>query len=126
MSLKKLSLLLLLSCSNLFLGQNKQDTLAIKQVALDYIEAQHNSNPQQMERALHPRMVKRTFWKDKGTGKDYIRETTTESMILLAESYNKKGDAFPPHPKKDVILLDVSSRTASVKLIANGLIICTS
>ncbi len=104
---------------NTTLGQTKQDSLAIKQVALDYIESQHKPNPTQMERALHPRMVKRTFWKDKLTGKDYVRETTTESMILLAESYNKTGNKFPASPKKDVILLDVSERTASVKLIAD-------
>ncbi|MFN3852602.1 MAG: nuclear transport factor 2 family protein [Spirosomataceae bacterium] len=105
--------------SNGIFGQTKQDTLAIKQAALDYIESQHNLNPQQMERCLHPRMVKRTFWKDKATGKDYVRETTTESMILLAESYNKNGDKFPKSPKKDVILLDVSERSASVKLVAD-------
>lgn len=113
-----LSLTLFLT-GNFVLGQNKQDSIAIEQAALDYIESQHKPNPAQMERALHPRMVKRTFWKDKATGKDYVRETTTESMILLAESYNKNGDKFPPTPKKEIILLDVSERTASVKLIAD-------
>lgn len=101
------------------LGQTKQDSLEIKQVALDYIESQHKPNPTQMEHALHPRMVKRTFWKDKATGKDYVRETTTESMVLLAESYNKNGDKFPSSPRKEVKLLDVSERTASVKLVAD-------
>ncbi|WP_276482204.1 nuclear transport factor 2 family protein [Paraflavitalea pollutisoli] len=109
---------LFLSVSNIF-GQTKQDSLDIKQAALDYIESQHKPNPAQMEQALHPRMVKRTFWKDKATGKDYVRETTTESMVLLAESYNIKGDKFPTAPKKEVKLLDVSERTASVKLIAD-------
>lgn len=109
----------LLVTSNILVGQTKQDSLEIKQAALDYIESQHKVNPKQMERALHPRMVKRTFWKDKATNKDYVRETTTESMILLAESYNKKGDMFPASPKKEVLLLDVSERTASVKLIAD-------
>jgi hypothetical protein len=101
------------------LGQTKQDTLEIQQAALDYIESQHKPNPKQMERALHPRMVKRTFWKDKETGKAYVRETTTESMVLLAESYNKQGDKFPSSPKKQIVLLDVSERTASVKLVAD-------
>ncbi len=100
-------------------GQTQQDSLEIRQAALDYIESQHSPNPKQMERALHPRMVKRTFWKDKATGKDYLRETSTESMILLAESYNKNGDKFPTSPKKDLIFLDVSERTASVKLVAD-------
>ena len=105
--------------SNTSFGQTKADSLEIKRVALDYIESQHIPNPKQMERALHPRMVKRTFWKEKETGKEYVRETTTEMMILLAEYYNKKGDMFPSSPKKEVILLDVSERTASVKLIAD-------
>ena len=114
-----LILTLLFSAYQSSFGQTKQDSIAIKQAALDYIESQHVPNPAQMERALHPRMVKRTFWKDKPTSKDYVRETSTESMILLAESYNKKGDQFPKTPKKDVKFLDVSDRTASVKLIAD-------
>ncbi|PUB33663.1 putative lumazine-binding protein [Elizabethkingia sp. YR214] len=100
-------------------AQTKQDTLAIRQAALDYIESQHAPNPARMERALHPRMVKRTFWKNKATGKDYVRETNTESMVLLAESYNKNGDKFPASPRKDIKLLDVSERTASIKLFAD-------
>ncbi|WP_347218563.1 nuclear transport factor 2 family protein [Chryseobacterium sp.] len=100
-------------------AQTRQDTLSIKQAALDYIESQHSPSPSRMERALHPRMVKRTFWKDKATGKDYLRETNTESMILLAESYNKNGDKFPATPKKEVKLLDISDHTASVKLMAD-------
>jgi Putative lumazine-binding len=111
--------LILINTLHAVFGQTKQDSLAIKQVALDYIESQHKPNPAQMSNALHPRMVKRTFWKDKATNKDYIRETTTESMILLAESYNKNEDQFPTLPKKEVLLLDVSERTASVKLIAD-------
>lgn len=109
----------LLLAGNTVCGQTRQDSLDIKQAALDYIESQHKPNALQMERALHPRMVKRTFWKDKATGKDYVRETTTEAMVLLAESYNKNGDKFPAAPKKEIKLLDVSERTASVKLIAD-------
>lgn len=116
---KKIIIPILFVTTTPFFCQTKQDSLAIKQAALDYIESQHKPNPQQMERALHPRMVKRTFWKDKATEKDYIRETSTESMVLLAESYNKKGDTFPSNPKKEVVFLDVSERTASVKLITN-------
>ncbi|MFD2919973.1 nuclear transport factor 2 family protein [Terrimonas rubra] len=113
-----LVLFLLFICIQTF-SQTKADSLAIQQAALDYIESQHTPNPNQMEKALHPRMVKRTFWTDKATNKDYVRETNTESMVILAESYNKKGDKFPANPKKEVKLLDVSDKTASVKLIAD-------
>ncbi|MCX2452057.1 nuclear transport factor 2 family protein [Pedobacter sp. PLR] len=112
------SVVLLIVSSNSF-GQTKQDSLDVKVAVLDYIESQHTPDPAQMDRALHPRMVKRTFWKDKETGKDYLRETNAESMILLAESYNKKKDKFPEVPKKEVRFLDVSDRTASIKLIAD-------
>ncbi|MGJ1294952.1 nuclear transport factor 2 family protein [Sphingobacterium spiritivorum] len=108
-----------LMITTLCFGQTRQDSLSIRQAALDYIESQHTPDPKKMEAALHPRLVKRTFWKDKETGKDYVRETSAESMVLLAESYNKKADRFPAVPKKEVQLLDVSDRTASVKLIAD-------
>ncbi|MEO1010272.1 MAG: nuclear transport factor 2 family protein [Bacteroidota bacterium] len=101
------------------LAQTKQDSLDIKQVALDYIESQHHVNPEQFERSAHPRMVKRTFWTDKTTGKEYLRETFTDAMILLAETYNRDGKQFPDPPKKEIIILDVYDKTASVKLIAD-------
>ena len=100
-------------------AQTQQDSLDIKQVALDYIESQHNLKPEQFERAAHPRMVKRTFWTNKSTQKEYLRETFTDAMILLAETYNEKGDKFPKTPKKEVVILDVYDKTASVKLIAD-------
>ena len=107
---------LLISKTN---AQSKQDSLDIKQVALDYIEAQHNVNPKQFERAAHPRMVKRTFAKNKATNKEYLRETFTDFMIVLSEFYNRNGDKFPKTPKKEVIILDIFDKTASVKLIAD-------
>jgi len=100
-------------------AQTTQDSLAIKQVALDYIESQHHMVPAQMERALHPKMVKRTFWKNKSTKADYLRETSRETMISIAETYNKNGDKFPETPKKEVVILDIFGKTASVKLIAD-------
>ncbi|MFH6604334.1 nuclear transport factor 2 family protein [Maribacter algicola] len=100
-------------------GQTRQDSLDIKQVALNYIESQHNVRPEQFASAAHPRMVKRTFWTNKNTGKEYLRETFTDAMILLAETYNQDGDKFPENPKKEVIILDVYDKTASVKLIAD-------
>jgi len=105
--------------SVLTFGQNKQDSLAIQQVALDYIESQHKVNPKLFKRAAHPRMVKRTFSKNKKTGKEYLGETFRDAMILLAETYNIKGDRFPKNPKKEVVFLDVYDKTASVKLIAD-------
>ncbi|WP_431125906.1 nuclear transport factor 2 family protein [Flagellimonas flava] len=100
-------------------AQTPQDSLEIKQAALDYIESQHQVKPEQFERSAHPRMVKRTFWTDKFAKKEYLRETFTDAMVLLAETYNQNGDKFPENPKKEVVILDVFDKTASVKLIAD-------
>lgn len=100
-------------------GQTAQDSMEIKQAALDYIESQHNGNPEQFERSAHPRMVKRTFRVNKKTQKEYLGETFTDAMVLLAETYNQNGDKFPENPTKEVIILDIFDKTASVKLIAD-------
>ncbi|BFM41414.1 hypothetical protein CFS9_00550 [Flavobacterium sp. CFS9] len=115
-----LSFLVTLFCSLNGKAQTAQDTLDIKRVALAYIEAQHNPNPKLMESALHPRLVKRSVFKSKAAQKDYVSEYFTENMVLLAETYNAKGDKFPKNPRKEVKLLDVSARTASVKLLADA------
>lgn len=101
-------------------AQTAQDTVAIQKAASAYIEAQHTPNPKLMEGALHPRMVKRSVFTNKASQKQYVSEYFAENMIILAETYNQKGDKFPPHPKKEVKLLDVSPVTASVKLIADA------
>lgn len=100
-------------------AQTRQDSFEIARVAKDYLESQHTPNPKQMENALHPRMVKRTVWKDKVTEKEYISEYFAENMVILAERYNVKGDKFPKNPRIEVKLLDVSDKTASVKLLAD-------
>ncbi|MEM6686701.1 MAG: nuclear transport factor 2 family protein [Bacteroidota bacterium] len=100
-------------------AQTQKDSLAITQAALDYIESQHNVQPKQFERSAHPRMVKRTFWTHQKSGKEYLRETFRDAMILLAATYNVNGDQFPKKPKKEVIILDIHQKVASVKLIAD-------
>lgn len=101
-------------------AQTAQDTIDIRRVALAYIEAQHNPNPKLMESALHPRLVKRSVFRNKTAQKDYVSEYFAENMVILAETYNAKGDKFPKNPRKDLKLLDVSPRTASVKLSADS------
>lgn len=113
------TLVILLAITTEMNAQTKQDTLDIQKVALDYIISQHKPNGEQMKNALHPRLVKRTFWKDATSQIEYVRETTAEGMVVVAETFNKDRKHFPENPKKEVKLLDVSERTASIKLIAD-------
>ena len=97
----------------------KEDEIAIRQAAQDYIESQHNVDRSQMERCIHPRMVKRTFWTNAAAQKQYLMETSGEELCLLAESYNKDGSRFPSNPKKEVTILDICGSVATVKLTAD-------
>lgn len=116
---KYLLILAVVCCFFKIQAQTAQDTLDIKRVALAYIEAQHNPNPKLMEGALHPRMVKRSVFRNKAAKKDFVSEFFAENMVILAETYNVKGDKFPKNPRKEIKLLDVSAKTASVKLLAD-------
>ncbi len=95
-----------------------EEKAAIKQAALDYIESQHKPNPKQMERVLHDDLRKRTYWTDKD-GKPFVMETSKETMIRVAETYNADGKGFPAEPQKKVEILDVDQNVASVKLTAD-------
>lgn len=117
---KYLLIIAIVFCSFQLQAQTVQDTLEIKRVALAYIESQHNPNAKLMESALHPRLVKRSVFRSKTAKKDYISEYFAENMVILAETYNVKGDKFPKNPRKEVKLLDISARTASVKLLADA------
>lgn len=116
---KYLLILAVVCCFFKIQAQTAQDTLDIKRVALAYIESQHNPNPKLMEGALHPRMVKRSVFRSKAAKKDFVSEFFAENMVILAETYNVKGDKFPKNPRKEIKLLDVSAKTASVKLLAD-------
>jgi hypothetical protein len=113
------TLIILFSINVITNAQTKQDSLDIERVALDYIVSQHTPNGEQMKKALHPRLVKRTFWRDKESKIEYVRETNAEVMVIVAETFNTDGKHFPKNPKKEVKFLDISERTASIKLIAD-------
>jgi hypothetical protein len=68
-----------------------------------------------MERGLDKKLAKRTYWESK-EGSEYIMETDFDTMVWVAENYNKEGDRFPSSPMVDIKILDIDNRVASVKL----------
>lgn len=96
----------------------EDDMEAIKNAALDYIESQHVPSRKRMDRALHTDMKKRTYWHTP-SGEEHVMETSRDTMLWVAENYNKDGDAFPAQPRKDVEVLALDGRIASVKLTAD-------
>ncbi len=91
------------------------DNQHIKRAVLDYIESQHNVEPDLMKRGLDKKLAKRTYWKSKD-GSEIIMETDFDTMVWVAENYNKDGNKFSSSPKVDINILDIDNRVASVKL----------
>ncbi|MCL1057585.1 nuclear transport factor 2 family protein [Shewanella gelidimarina] len=113
---------LLLTLAVLFssaaIADTSNDSDDVKRAVLDYIESQHNVEPDLMKRGLDKELAKRTYWKSKD-GSEFIMETDFETMVWVAENYNKDGDKFPSSPKIDIDILDIDKRVASVKLTAD-------
>ncbi|WP_020412961.1 nuclear transport factor 2 family protein [Microbulbifer sp. VTAC004] len=101
--------------ANAVTANSPDDKKSIERAVLDYIESQHQVKPKLMGRGLDKKLAKRTYWKTKD-GSEFIMETDYETMLWIAENYNKDGDKFPPSPRIDIDILDIDNRAASVKL----------
>jgi hypothetical protein len=101
--------------SNLVNADTADEHSNIKRAVLDYIESQHQARPDLMKRGLDEKLAKRTYWKAKD-GSEFIKETDFQTMVWVAENYNKAGDKFPLSPQVDIDILDVDKRAASIKL----------
>ena len=101
----------LFSCASI--ADTPNDSDSVKRAVLDYIESQHKVEPDLMKRGLDEKLAKRTYWKSKG-GSEFIMETDFETMVWVAENYNKDGNKFSSSPKIDINILDIDNRVASV------------
>jgi hypothetical protein len=108
-----LSLLILFSYA--VIADTAIDNKNVKRAVLDYIESQHKVEPELMKRGLDKKLAKRTYWESKD-GSEFIMETDFETMVWVAENYNKEGNKFPLSPKVNIDILDIDNRVASVKL----------
>lgn len=116
----KRSLLLLLFAASPLLARAAEatDNQLIEQAVRDYIESQHKPDPERMARSLDPKLAKRTYWQA-ADGTQFIMNTDRDTMIKVAQTYNKDGTRFPAQPRVDIKILDVDQRVATVKLTAD-------
>ena len=99
-------------------AQTPDETTAIKQTALDYVEGWYEANPERMERALHPELAKRIV----RTGPEGRSRLDQMSAMALVQGVKRGGGKDTPkeNQQKDVIILDVFGNTASVKCVMSG------
>jgi hypothetical protein len=109
--------LMFATCTTLF-GQTKNDSLLIKETALNYIEGLFTNNYQRMEKALHPELAKRVIMKD-NKGNYRLSNMGYSELLYYTKTLTPK-DEKPDEPfKADVIILDSSMDIATIKVTQN-------
>jgi hypothetical protein len=100
-------------------AQTKDDSSAIRQAALNYIEGWYEGNAERMEKALHPELAKRIVTTDAKNGRSRLGQM---SAMTLTQSTRNGGGKDTPKEKqqKDVTILDIYGNSASAKIIASG------
>lgn len=99
-------------------AQTRDDSLAIRQTALDYIDGWWEGNAERMARALHPELAKRIVMTD-STGKQLLRDMTASELVY--GTGNGGGTRTPPDRRRNAVtILDVFHNAASVKVDAGG------
>ncbi len=95
------------------------DIERIRQTVLGYIEAWYRGEPERGEKSLHPELAKRIVRINPETGKDRLEGM---SASTLAERWRSGDGRDTPLERqlKEITVLDVSGRMASVKLEAAG------
>jgi hypothetical protein len=107
-----------ISVSGAVLAQGtSQESEAVRQAALDYLEGIYNVQPERIERSVHPTLNKRGFYK-KDASSPYVESPMTyEQLVKLAASWNKDGKRDTS--VREVTILDMLDQTAVVKLKAS-------
>jgi hypothetical protein len=114
----KLAVLFVMTLAFCFAVQAQTDDgTAVKQAAMDYIEGVYNVNPAQIERSIHPNLVKRGFFIKKDESVYSPHTMTFAELVELSKNYNKKGN-LPKDAPKEVVIYEVSDQTASAKVTA--------
>lgn len=89
---------------------------AVRQAALDYVEALYTVDPTKVARSVHPQLAKRGFLRSSTGGYGPMSFMTYEQLVALAGSWNK--DRTRDTSIKKVEVLDVLDQTAVAKVTA--------
>lgn len=99
-------------------GAAQNETTAIRQAALDYIEGWYEGNAERMERALHSELAKRIVQTNPANGRSSLGQQSAMTLVQ-----GTRSRATRPTPKeqqqKDITILDVFEGAASVKIVAS-------
>ena len=108
------TLLLSAAVAGVAQAQTSADTAAIRAAALDYAEGWYEGNPNRMERALHPELVKRIVVSDTATGRSVLQNMGASALVNgTRHGYGKETPK--ERRQKEVTVLDIFGNAASAK-----------
>ncbi len=114
-----LALLAALSCSfyDFPAASINDDTEAVRQAVLDYVEGVYNVEPARIERSVHPELTKLGFYRTRGKDGYSAGKMTYTQLVELSKTWNKEGK-LPKTAPKEITIFEVQDQTASAKLTA--------
>ncbi len=99
-------------------SQTPDDSLAIRQAALSYIEGWYAGDGDRMASALHPELAKRVMLSDT-LGNAWIRDMGATELIRSTRAGG--GTRTPPDARRtDVRIFDIFQNAASARIDAGG------
>jgi hypothetical protein len=115
--MKKIVFLLLAALSLPLTGQTKEDSLAIKKAALDYVEGWATGNVERIQNAISPELSKRRV----AAAGDFVYvQDMSRSLLCASAMQNAQGvkmKDFTPGKelRQEVKILDIDGNNASAK-----------
>jgi len=95
------------------------DREAVRRAVLDYVESAYEHKPENIERSVHPDLVKLGFVK-RGEAAEYQQAPMSyEELHALVTRWKEQGYRFPSDAPKEVVVFDVLDQTAAAKLTAD-------
>jgi len=94
------------------------DSAAVRQAALDYVDAIYRTDTTLVVKSVVPDLAKRGFYIPRGQTGYTSGAMTYSGLINTAKTWNAKGQVDPAKAPREVKILDMLDQTASVKLTA--------
>ena len=92
------------------------DSAAIRQTLLDYVEGFYNADWQRVSKAVHPELVKRIIMQD-SSGMSAIN-TQGATLLILSAKRSKKPEGGPTF-SADIFIYDIYRNVAQAKVVTN-------
>ena len=109
---------LLLAAPSAALAQPAADRAAVRQAALDYVEALYEVDTSRVVRSVHPALTKYGYYRADGTYRGGAM--TYDELKQLALRWNRDPRRVDPETAvKEVVVFDVLDKTASAKVVAH-------